>query len=545
MTMAFSCTVPQPDGGIQNIAVATGCSIIIIGANGSGKTRLGVHLENAITAKSVHRLSAQKSLALNDNLSVISLEHANNMLWYGTPDGSDVNKPGSRWGGKPATFPLSDFDALLQTLFAAHNRIASQHLEERRVRPDIPVPTTQLDRLKTIWSELLSHRRLEVHEASIKVRLPQEHNGVSYPGSEMSDGERAIFYFLGQCLVARENSVIIIDEPEVHVHKAILETLWDAVEKARPDCGFIYITHDLDFAVTHPASGKYFIRSYNREPEQWDIEEVPQDTGLPDQVVAELVGSRKPILFVEGERGSMDLTVYRALYNDFTIMPIGGCEAVIHSVASYRKSSVLHHLGAFGLIDADDRDEPEIARLKGQHIHVLPVSEVENLLLLPSVFLELAKAFYCAQPCVKLDGLLHEVMQEASANIDLVSARHATRQLDRKLKRLTLEDRDLVSLESSYKSGFSAIDPVAMFQDVKAKLQQHIDARNLSEVLRLYDNKGLLAKAARILGLKDQKQMMEKVGRLLGWKEGAEVRRALEAELPAITHVSSVSSFAS
>ncbi len=197
MTTAFSCTVPQPDGGNQNLDIETGRSIIIIGANGSGKTRLGVYLENALTAQSVHRISAQKSLALNDNLSIISLERANNLLWYGTPDGSDVHKPGNRWGGKPATFPLSDFDALLQTLFAAHNRIASQHLEERRVRPDILVPTTQLDRLKTIWSELLPHRTLEVHEASIKVRSPQGHNGASYAGSEMSDGERAIFYMRG------------------------------------------------------------------------------------------------------------------------------------------------------------------------------------------------------------------------------------------------------------------------------------------------------------------------------------------------------------
>jgi hypothetical protein len=126
----------------------------------------------------------------------------------------------------------------------------------------------------------------------------------------MSDGERSIFYFLGQSLMAPDNAAIIVDEPESHVHRAILRPLWDAIERARPDCGFVYITHDLDFAVGRSASAKYFIGGYQHTPPQWDLHELPENTGLPDAVVAELVGSRKPILFIEGERGSLDLTIY-------------------------------------------------------------------------------------------------------------------------------------------------------------------------------------------------------------------------------------------
>jgi len=63
----------------------------------------------------------------------------------------------------------------------------------------------------------------------------------------MSDGERAIFYFLGQCLLAPADGAVIIDEPEGHVHKAVLGPLWSAIERARPDCAFIYITHESRF----------------------------------------------------------------------------------------------------------------------------------------------------------------------------------------------------------------------------------------------------------------------------------------------------------
>lgn len=534
MTTKFECSIPRPAGDQLNLTLECGRSVVIIGANGSGKTRLGVHIENGIRANSVHRIAAQKSLALSDTLSIISLEKANNFLRYGNPDGQEAFKAGGRWGGKPATHLLSDYDALLQALFAAHNRVASKHLQDRKVNPDIPVPTTKLDQLKKIWDGLLPHRALEIQEASIKV-LPMLANGAgSYLGSEMSDGERAIFYFLGQCLVAPDNGAIIIDEPEVHVHKAILGSLWDAAEKARPDCGFIYLTHDLDFAVTHSASAKYFVRAYNHQPPQWDIEELPQNTGLPEQVVAELVGSRKPILFVEGERSSLDLTVYRSQYAGFTIVPVGGCEAVIHSVASYRRSAALHWLGVRGLVDADDRDPAEIFNLQANGIFVLPVAEVENLLLLPGVFLALAEALLCADPSERLANLTCEVMTEARTNLDLVSARHTTRQLDRRLKRIQLEAKNLGTLQSMYQAELATIDPTVTFNTSRTKLEQHIQSADLSGVLQIYDNKGLLARAAILLGVRDQSRLLEKVGRLLGGDEGKKVRDELTKALPNI-----------
>lgn len=69
----------------------------------------------------------------------------------------------------------------------------------------------------------------------------------------MSDGERAIFYLIGQVLVAAANSVLIIDEPELHIHRSIMSSLWDQLESARQDCAFIFITHDIEFAANRIA----------------------------------------------------------------------------------------------------------------------------------------------------------------------------------------------------------------------------------------------------------------------------------------------------
>jgi hypothetical protein len=530
-----NCPIPLTGGASLQLSVESGRSIIIIGANGAGKTRLGVHLENSLGA-GVHRVAAQKSLLLNDTVQLISLERAENSLRFGYPDGTTDHKLGSRWGNRPVVHFLNDFDALLQTLFAEHNRVASEHLRQRKLDLNIPVPTTKLEKIKVIWDALLPHRKLELFEASIKVR-PNTKDAATYSGSEMSDGERAIFYFLGQSFVAPANSALIVDEPESHIHKAIVGPLWDAVEKARPDCGFIYITHDLDFAVARTSAAKYFVRSYSPPqgtPESWEIFEMPDATGLPEYVIAELVGNRKPVLFVEGENGSIDVTIYSHVYSGFTVLPIGACDAVIHSVSSYNRSPALHHVSAKGVVDADDRGSGEVSALQAKGVNVLPVAEVENLLLLPAVFTELATALQCADPKAKLASLTAAVLATATREVDAVSARYTTRQLDRHLKKVTVTAKDLATLRSSYTAEIATIDPTVLYGKFKQRLEDFITKRDLAGVLSLYDNRGLLTLAAHTLDIKDSKALMEKVGRLLGNDVGKQLGVELRKVLPTI-----------
>jgi hypothetical protein len=534
MNAEYICDVPIYGGQKLKLTIGAGTSTIVVGANGSGKTRLGVLLENQIAPQSVQRIAAQKSLTLRDDLSMISLERADRSLRFGAPDGSHGHKMPSRWGNKPATHFLNDFDALQQALFGAHNRVASKHLQDRKTTPDIEVPVTKLEKLKQIWEQLLPHRVLEISEASIQVVPSAGGPSARYPGSEMSDGERAIFYFLGQSLVAPDSAAIIVDEPESHVHKAILRPLWDAIERARPDCGFVYITHDLDFAIGRSASAKYYIRAYQHAPPQWDLSELPEDTGLPDVVVAELVGSRKPILFVEGERRSLDLTIYGSHYLNFTLIPVGSCDNVVHSVVSYRNSASLHWLVARGLIDADDRDSKEIEYLRARDIYSLSVAEIENLFCLPKIFLALAEALMCPDPSTLLEKLTQDVLKEAASNIDSVSARYTARQIDRRLKMIDIEKKNVTELEAAFRGKLATVDPVEIYETFKSRLQSYIDARDLIGVMRLYDNKGVLSLAASALGLKNQKILLEKATRLLGETAGEKLRLEFTKTLPQI-----------
>ena len=170
-----------------------------------------------------------------------------------------------------------------------------------------------------------------------------------YNASKMSDGERAIFYLIAQTLLAPTGFLLIFDEPELHVHPAINGKLWDALEAARSDCAFLMLTHDLNLAAERPGQ-KYLVRSYTN-PGFWDIDRVPDGIGFNEQITTLILGSQKPILFVEGTGRSLDLAVYRSLYQDFTVLPRGSCQEVIHAVMSLRRHYDLVGKRCAGIVD--------------------------------------------------------------------------------------------------------------------------------------------------------------------------------------------------
>ena len=76
--------------------------------------------------------------------------------------------------------------------------------------------------------------------------------------------------------------------------------LWDAIEQARPDCTFVYITHDLGFAASRRGATKIWLREY--DDDKWEWEAVPETDVLPEPLLLEVMGSRRPVRFVEGQK---------------------------------------------------------------------------------------------------------------------------------------------------------------------------------------------------------------------------------------------------
>lgn len=290
-----------PDLNGQKQYIENKSSIVLIGANGAGKTRMSVWIDENNPEYSVHRISAQKSLNMPQKVSPTEMNTAEEELLYGTTfEDKDwlrnYGKKMNRWGDSPETFLLNDYDKLMQYLMTEEYEKAIEYRTEHKNGVEDFDNITRLERIKGIWENVIIHRKLKISAGKIEV-LNHSNDGY-YNGSEMSDGERAVFYFIGEALCAKENSLIIIDEPENHLHKSILPRLWDAVEKEREDCVFLYITHDLEFARSRMQSQIIWVKEFEKE-NQWQYE-LLDDADASDGLKLEILGNRQNVLLVEG-----------------------------------------------------------------------------------------------------------------------------------------------------------------------------------------------------------------------------------------------------
>lgn len=379
-----------PDENNNPVSKETKChSIIIIGANGSGKTRLGAWIEKNMIDET-HRISAQRALTFGTYIKQKSYEQAINLVICGTenPSQNPSQQHDNRWGwdGEKHDYissMLNDYENVLSALVAMQAKQQEKFIndcKEKDLRGEQhdKVPEMVLDKLQSIWGMIFTHRGITISDGKVIASLRQNEGAVEYKGRDMSDGERVALYLIAQCLCIPENKTIIIDEPEVHLHRSIMDRIWTSIENEREDCFFIYITHDTQFAASHKNSEKIWIKEYDGT--NWKYEEV-EDSSLPEQLLLDILGNRKPVLFVEGTSDSYDTKLYSEIYKEYYIVACGSCSSVINQTKSMGANGQLHHLKCYGIIDRDYRSDYEIDAYKKDNIFTLEVAEVENLFL--------------------------------------------------------------------------------------------------------------------------------------------------------------------
>jgi ABC-type cobalamin/Fe3+-siderophores transport system ATPase subunit len=362
-------------------------SLIIIGANGSGKSKLGAWIERQDMEK-IHRVGAQRSLNFEEYIQLKSFEQAENLLFYGTST-KEASKR-QRWdnGYRMTTQLLNDYENVLAALIAMKNNQNDAFIKDCKEREingqqHSDAPETVIDTLKKMWKNVFSQRDIDFDDAKVTAKLSRQGAlPISYKGNEMSDGERVGLYLIAQCLCIPPEKTIIIDEPEIHLHRSIMNRLWIEIEKTRPDCFFIYITHDTQFAANHRQAKKIWVKGFDGS--NWDLEEI-LESALPEQLLLDILGNRKKVLFVEGTSGSYDTKLYSEIYDDYYVVPCGSCSTVISQAKAIQNTPQLHDLECYGLIDRDYRSDREIESLKEHGIYTLKVAEVENLFLVEEV----------------------------------------------------------------------------------------------------------------------------------------------------------------
>lgn len=118
-------------------------SMIIIGANGSGKSRLGAWIEQNSLDKA-HRISAQRSLTFNKYINLKSYEAAMNLLTYGSE--TPLRDHRQRWeydGEKynPITSMLRDYENVLSALIAMQTKQQDEFIKDCKLKESLKKKT--------------------------------------------------------------------------------------------------------------------------------------------------------------------------------------------------------------------------------------------------------------------------------------------------------------------------------------------------------------------------------------------------------------------
>ena len=500
---SYKYKLPTTNGGIEEHTINNN-SVIIIGANGSGKSKLGAWIEDQ-DPDIVHRIGAQRNLNFNTNLPLSNYDDAKNKIIYGTDDEDTVKRrdKGVRWNwGKSKTTKLiDDFDDVLAALIAMYHNETSEYFKNCKtseknnlVKPKTPL--TVIDKLMGIWNSIFPQRNLMFEDSKFYAHeeiKPSE----KYSANQMSDGERAVLYLASQVLAIPENKILIIDEPEIHLHGTIMNKLWESLEEYRSDCLFIYITHDTNFAASHKNSEKIWIKSYDGE--NWDLEKIISNE-LPEKLLLDILGSRKNILFVEGEENSFDSQLYSILYPDYFTIPCGSCMQVIMRTKSFNSTQKIHNYNVYGLIDRDFRTEDEINKLKKDNIHTLKVAEVENLFIIEELINFLSD--YLGNNFNDVFSIIKNyVINERFENqINSQVKKNVVSQIKYELSMVEISESNT---KESLTNAIENINHDCIYEKTLNLYKEALKSNNYNKVLEMFNEKGLAKSIGHYFGFQN------------------------------------------
>lgn len=349
---------------------------VIIGANGAGKSSLINELRknnSKINSNEMYVLPAQKLLYFVSNIHdrneitrdryIQDLKEVD--LKYNTIvlQSFQIEKDFSNTFTKLITLLVKDIMTVATDHFRGKNE-SSLSLWQK---------------LEKIWNKIKPEIKFDIDPKNTVVKV--EKNGSKYSINGLSDGERCILFYIGNVLLAPENSYIVVEEPETFLNAAVYNELWDLLISERPDCQFIFASHNMDFVQSRTNATYIWCKNFEA-PYDLDYQVLEESQEIPLPLLTEVSGAKKPILFCEGTKNSLDYQIYSKLFSEFCfVKPVQGHKQVIQYTKAYNKLKESYGNEAYGIIDYDWMDEARIQSYKKKNIFVLPFNEIEMLLV--------------------------------------------------------------------------------------------------------------------------------------------------------------------
>jgi predicted ATPase len=289
------------------------------------------------------------------------------------------------------------FDFLVQQRYHYLHRLGSFYLKRDQGVP--PAGTPPSDPLRP-YNKLLK-RLFPMYEFSeidediprnLYVRIP---SGEDIPFHDLSSGEKEVFFILAFFLRQDvSNAVVIIDEPEMHLHPELARTLVRTMQTVKPGNQIWVATHNPEvidesgpdrvvYISRDPETRKATVALASSEPEA--VQKLREMFGFSGYL-----GVGKCLVFLEGEDSSSDRKVFSRFFPEYgglirfvpsqTVGNLARINAAVLAILEENLGWINYYL----VRDRDYLSDGLVQRFKKRsrgRMHILRRYHIENYLL--------------------------------------------------------------------------------------------------------------------------------------------------------------------
>ena len=511
--------LPQKLNSEQASTIINARQVTVIGANGSGKTRFCDQIM-ALCPNRAFRLCALRAIFPDTRAAVMP------------GSVSDIFNKYNEANPLLKSLANTEFDKLVHIMLMEEFHDLMRYKTCTLLQQECSMPKTKLDTTLKMWQEVFPKNK--VLRENGKLLFATEGNSDRYSALRLSDGEKAVLYYIGAVQYAMPGAVILVDDPGAFIHHSMMNTLWNVIEEIRPDCTFVYNTHNIEFASSRIDNHCVWVKSFDPEKRQWDYEVMPSSNHLSEGIYLDILGSRKPVLFIEGDdTHSIDGKLYPLIFRDYTVKPLGSCNKVIESVRSFNDLQAFHHLNSWGIVDRDRRGEKEVAYLRAKKILVPNVAEVENILLIEEVVKAVAR-YRKKDPNEVFMKVKRAVMRMFENQLKQQAMEHVRHRVKHEVElRIDKRFTNISALENHMVDLVNEINPRNIYDSLCRKFHAYLEEGNYAQVMRVFNQKHMLSDSnvAPLVGLEDKKAYIRTILPILktNHPEAAPIRKAIIA----------------